>query len=98
MRESKNPLLLGIAGIERDENFLESNVACAQCQPRPHRPRRIVLVADHELQGHAEQSILVCHPAIARRKSGRQFSLSAPGREPQMSLRFIWGRANYPRM
>ena len=46
--------LSAVPGIERDEDFLESDVAGAQRQPWPHRPRRIVLVADHELQGHQD--------------------------------------------
>jgi hypothetical protein len=69
MRETQNPLLVGITGIERDENFIEGDVIVSQRQPRPHRPRGIILVADYELQSHFEKSLLlIFHPAIARRK------------------------------
>src|SRR5260370_567815 len=55
MGEIQDPLLVGLAGIKRDENFVEGDVVSTQRQPRPHRPRRVVLVADHELQGHLDE-------------------------------------------
>ena len=45
-------LSAGSSGIERNEDLIEGDVVGAQRQPRPHRPRRIVLVADHEFQSH----------------------------------------------
>jgi hypothetical protein len=38
LRETKNPLLVGVAGIKRDEDFLEGDMIGLQRQPRPHRP------------------------------------------------------------
>ena len=58
-RDVENALLVGRARVERNENLLERNVAGTQRKPRPHRPRRIVLVADHKLQGHFK-SVLDC--------------------------------------
>src|SRR3981081_2492950 len=55
MREAQDPLLIVITGIERNENFVERDVVGSERQPGPHRPRRIVLVADHELQSHARR-------------------------------------------
>jgi hypothetical protein len=36
LREIQNPLLVGVAGIKRDEDFLESDLIGPQRQPRPH--------------------------------------------------------------
>src|SRR3974390_1471510 len=52
-RDVKDPLFTGSAGIKRNEYFLEFYVVGAKRQPWPHRPRRIVPVADHELQRHS---------------------------------------------
>src|SRR5216684_6790465 len=65
MCETQDPLLVGITGIERDKNFIEGDIVGSQRQPRPHRPRRIVLVADDELQSHASPPFRLssCHGA-----------------------------------
>src|SRR5260370_18149734 len=55
MGETQNPLFVGVAGVERNEDFVEGNVVDPQRQPRPHRPRGIVFVSDHELQSHLEK-------------------------------------------
>ena len=75
-RETQDPVLVGrIVGIERNENLFERDVAGAQRQPRPHRPGRIVLVADHEFQSHLEGILFLarspCHSAPATRSTGR---------------------------
>src|SRR5881392_1477050 len=47
-----------VVGIERNEDLVEGDIAGAHREPRPHRPRRIVLVADHQLQTHRERNPL----------------------------------------
>ena len=51
-----------IGRIERDQRFLERNPRALHRQPRPERPRGIVLVADNQSQRHGEP---------ARRSRGR---------------------------
>src|SRR5665213_1659809 len=65
--ETQDLSLVGLAGIERDEDFLEGNMIGAQRQPGPHRPRRIILVADDKLQRHATKSLVLPHHATAWR-------------------------------
>jgi hypothetical protein len=57
MRETQNPFFVGFPGVERNEDFVEGNVVGPQRQPWPHRPRGVVLVADHELQSHLESLV-----------------------------------------
>src|SRR5579863_2029877 len=63
-REIEDPLLVGFTGVERNEDLLERDVVGAKREPWPHRPRRIVLVADHKLQRHATPLLVqaaLCH-------------------------------------
>jgi hypothetical protein len=77
MRKAQDLLLVRLhIGVERNEDFREGDAVGAQCQPWPHRPRRVVLVADHELQ-HIGKILLrwsSCHSAL------RAFNLQSPKR------------------
>ncbi|MBA7619265.1 hypothetical protein ES703_26603 [subsurface metagenome] len=77
-RDIENALLVGSPGIERDERLLERDVAGAQRQPWPHRPGRIVLVADDELQSSHEGISFFGRSSCHRRQDA--FNLCACGR------------------
>src|SRR5262249_37901799 len=71
---------LKIRGLERDHLFLESNARDLHGNPRPKRPRGIVLVANDELERHAPPSRRCC--AVSGDGEGsrrRRSSGSAPG-------------------
>src|SRR3569833_4477401 len=62
-------LLLAAGQIERDDDFLERDAGGLHGDPRPQRPGGVVLVADHEGQGHAGLLSTLLVRCLARRQA-----------------------------
>src|SRR5713101_3266769 len=87
MRETQNPFFVGFPGVERNEDFVEGNVVGPQRQPRPHRPRRVVLVADHELQSHLEKIPCLLAQAVRLESLARDRSHEEPEKSCGVKLK-----------
>ena len=63
----ENALLIGAVCIKRNDDLTERNVRAFQRHPWPHRPRRIILVADDESQSHclALAAVSLSNPVFA---------------------------------
>jgi len=65
-RDIEKSLLVSRAGIERDQHFLERDAGALESNPWAHRPRRVVLVTDHQLQSHHPLPCEACKMPCAR--------------------------------